>query len=154
MILKNVGHREVVTAFEEDSLHFAAKKMREGHVGDVVVVKRKGGKLVPVGMLTDRDIVVATVALKAPLAKLAVGDVMSASLISARECDGLGQVLGLMKQNGIRRVPLVGKNGELKGIVVIEDILRFLAMELSSATEVFSRQRKLEVKRRLSLAHA
>ncbi|MGZ3712349.1 MAG: CBS domain-containing protein [Bdellovibrionota bacterium] len=152
MILKDVGHKEVVTAVGEDSLYEASRKMRDNHVGDVVVVKRRNGKLVPIGMLTDRDIVVATLALKVPVETLSVGDVMTFSPVVAREDEPLGRVLNLMKRHGIRRIPLVAKNGDLRGIVAAEDIMQFLARELFSLSEVFSVQRKLEPKRRIKLA--
>lgn len=152
MNLKEVGTREVITAFRDESLIAAAKKMRDAHVGDVVVVKRRGTRLVPVGILTDRDIVVATVALKVPVDVLSVGDVMTYSLISARETDGISKALELMRDHGVRRIPIVGKAGDVKGIVAIEDIIGFMTEQLSTISEIFSRERKLETRRRLKIA--
>lgn len=152
MNLKDLGQREVVTAFAGDSLFTAAKKMRDAHVGDVVVVKRRGARLVPVGILTDRDIVVATVALKVPLEVLSVGDVMTYSLVSARENESLSKVLQMMKMHGVRRIPIVGKGGDLKGIIAVEDIVRFMTEQLSVLSDIFARERNLETRRRLRIA--
>jgi len=152
MKLQDVGHREVVTALEDDSLFAAAKKMREAHVGDVVVVRRRNARYQPVGMLTDRDIVVATIALKVPLEMLSVGDVMTMSVVSVRENDSLGKVLERMREHGVRRIPVLGRNNELRGIVAIEDIICFLSKQLSILSEIFARERKFESRRRLRIA--
>ena len=59
-----------ISVLAETSLEDASRLMRENHVGDVVVIEPRGDRRVPIGMLTDRDIVLATIAIGAPVAAL------------------------------------------------------------------------------------
>jgi CBS domain-containing protein len=121
-------------------------------VGDVVVIDQKGNHSIPVGILTDRDMVVSTTALGASMEAFNAEDVMSTSLVSAGEDESLFRVISLMKEHGVKRVPLVGRDHELTGIVAIEDIMAALSDELSSLSEVASRQRQIENQRRRKIA--
>lgn len=152
MDLKKIGRMRVVTVTPETSLADAARLMREYHVGDVVVVEQKGGKNVPVGVLTDRDIVLATIAIGAATDALAAGDIMTSDLATVPEDSSLTQVIELMKERGVKRVPLLGEGGELAGIVALEDVTRFLARELSALAEVSQRQKEVETERRRKFA--
>src|SRR5688572_9194655 len=77
----NVGQicqRNVVTVRASDDLSTAARMMREKHIGYLIVVEPTSqGERTPVGVLTDRDIVVAVVAQDADPRALTVGDVMT-----------------------------------------------------------------------------
>ena len=88
----NVGelcNREVIFAYRDTRLVEAARLMREHHVGSLVVVVDRLSERVPVGILTDRDIVVAVVAKELDPRTLTAGEVMSRELSSVREEDGL-----------------------------------------------------------------
>jgi len=108
----------------------AARLMREHHVGCLVVVDEVGGQRKVVGMLTDRDIVVAVVARSVAPQTLVVGDVMSADPVSARESDSLIDLMRTMRSKGVRRVPVVGDGNVLIGIATLDDVLAVLAEEL------------------------
>lgn len=77
MPIGEICNREVVIVRKEDSILEAAKLMREYHVGDVVVVDDREGRVIPLGILTDRDIVVELIAKEVPLDSVSVQDVMS-----------------------------------------------------------------------------
>jgi CBS domain-containing protein len=82
MTVGEICTRSVVTASPTETIVEAARRMRDRHVGDLVVVT--DGELRPLGMLTDRDIVVSAVAQSADrLSSLLVADVMSRDLVSA-----------------------------------------------------------------------
>jgi CBS domain-containing protein len=110
----------------------AARLMREHHVGCVVVVREEGFGRVPVGMLTDRDIVTAIVAREVDLRTLRVEDVMSSHLVSAREEDSVLDVLSLMRRKGVRRIPVTGQRGELVGLVALDDLLEIVAEQMQA----------------------
>jgi CBS domain-containing protein len=90
-------NREVVIAYRDTRLGEAARLMREHHVGSLVVVVDRLSERVPVGILTDRDIVVAVVAKGLDPRTLTVGDVMAGELLTVREEDGLADALRLMR---------------------------------------------------------
>ena len=143
-----ICNREVVIAYREMNLTEAAKLMREHHVGSLVVVVERAKERVPVGILTDRDIVVAVVAKEMDPAKLTVGDVMSHGVFAVREQDGLAEVLRAMREHGVRRVPVVTHSGALAGILTIDDLLELVADELSDFVRTIGRERLRETRAR------
>jgi CBS domain-containing protein len=122
--------RSVTIAFRTTLLNGAARLMRENHVGSLVVVDETGGKRIVVGILTDRDIVTSVLALDLDCSTLMVEDVMSTDVVTARENDSLFDVMQIMRRKGVRRVPVVGPEGELLGLVTLDDLLEILAQEL------------------------
>jgi CBS domain-containing protein len=125
-------NRTVVIVRRDERVVTAAHLMREHHVGDVVVVEERGGQRYPVGSLTDRDIVVGVVA-KAPefVSTLCVGEVMGPTLVTADEEERLCSVLKKMRTVGVRRIPVVDRQGVLQGIISFDDLVEFVAEELS-----------------------
>jgi CBS domain-containing protein len=121
--------------------------MRQNHVGSLVVVDETGGKRIVVGMLTDRDIVTSVLASDLDCSTLTVEDVMSTDVVTVREDDSLIDVMQIMRRKGVRRVPVVGAEGELLGLVTLDDLLEILAQELGllvSAIETeVQRERRL-----------
>jgi len=126
-----VCSRSVVAATRDMPLAEASRLMRENHVGSLVVTG-EGEKRVPVGIVTDRDIVVEVVAAGLDHQTLTVGEIMGPSVATAREDDDTLETLDLMRQRGVRRVPVVDAAGELVGIVSIDDLLESVANELSN----------------------
>ncbi len=122
--------RTVTIAFRKTTLNGAARLMRENHVGCLVVVDEVAGVRAVVGMLTDRDIVTAVVASDLNPGVLCVEDVMSTDLLTAREDDSLIDLIRSMRSKGVRRVPVVGAQGELIGLVALDDVLDVLVQEL------------------------
>jgi CBS domain-containing protein len=152
MDLKKIGNRRVISVLAETSLEDASRLMRENHVGDVVVIEPRGDRRVPIGMLTDRDIVLATIAIGAPVAALAAGDIMSSEVVMMPEDGSLSSAITLMKERGVRRIPLVGEGKDLRGILALEDVMSFLARELTALAEVSAREKEIETQRRRKLA--
>jgi CBS domain-containing protein len=133
--LMNIGSickREVVTVREFDELSAAARLMREKHVGYLVVVNSNSanGRLIPAGVLTDRDIVVSVLAQDANPGALRVGDIMTRGPLVVGESASIASALKEMRRVGVRRVPVVGRIGELVGVLSLDDILDSLAGEL------------------------
>lgn len=126
----------------------AARLMREHHVGCLVVVDEEGVRRKVVGVLTDRDIVVTVVARNVAPQTLTVGDVMSADPVTAREEDSLIDLMRTMRAKGVRRVPVVGAQGELIGIATLDDVLAVLTEELGLLVAAIDREGQRERERR------
>jgi len=136
--------RNVTIAFRATTLNGAARLMRENHVGSLVVVEETGGMRIVVGVLTDRDIVTAVVASDLVPSTLRVGDVMTTDLVTAREDDSLIDLMGTMRRKGVRRIPVVGAQGELVGVVALDDVLDILAQELGLLVAAIDSEGKRE----------
>jgi len=143
MSIGELCNREVVIACPEENLLEAARLMRRYHVGDLIVVESAGSK-VPVGILTDRDIVVEVVAQEVDPANVSVADVMSQPLFSVRESDDLTGTVERMRRLGVRRAPVVDESGTLVGIFTLDDILEELAELLTNLVSLTGRERKRE----------
>lgn len=130
----------VVCCESDTTLATVAELMRRHHVGDVVVTETRGGATVPIGIVTDRDIVVETVAMQLDPNQYTAGDIMSAPVITVGAKDGLVETLRQMRESRVRRIPVVDDTGALAGIVTADDIVRLLAMELSLMTDVMGEQ--------------
>lgn len=123
--------RNVTIAFRDTPVNGAARLMRENHVGCLVVVDETAGQHIVVGVLTDRDIVTSVVAADLDPASLRVGEVMTTDLVTAREDDSLIDLMRSMRRKGVRRVPVVSGQGELRGVATLDDVLSILTEELS-----------------------
>ena len=141
-------NREVVVIDEESSITEAARIMREYHVGDVVSVKTHYGKQVPTGILTDRDIALEIVAKGTNPESVSVGDAMSYELVTVQEDDDLLHVLEVMRDKGIRRVPVIDVDEALVGIMTVDDILDVLSEIFVDIVHLVDTQRRREVKAR------
>jgi CBS domain-containing protein len=110
-------NREVIITGQKASVTEAAVLMRQHHVGDLVVVEKQGEKTLPIGIVTDRDIVVEVIAQKADPDSLIIKDIMSTGLITVGEKEALLDTLALMQNQGVRRIIVVDAQGNLQGIM-------------------------------------
>ncbi|MCK9620444.1 MAG: CBS domain-containing protein [Methylobacter sp.] len=149
MSISEFCNREVVFATREMSLPEAAQLMREYHVGALVVVDEGKGKRVPIGIVTDRDIVIKVISQSLDLDDFSVGDIMGPQLISVQEKDGVFETIRLMRTKGIRRIPVINQEGGLVGIISADDILDLLADEMAELAKVAPREQEREAKTRV-----
>jgi CBS domain-containing protein len=143
--------RHVAFVPRREPLLDAVRRMREEHVGALVVVDEDDeGHRVPVGILTDRDVVVGVFAKDVDhVTTLEVGDVMTADPVTATADEDVGEVLRRMRTFGVRRVPIVdGASGDLRGIMSLDDALAGLSDELAEAAALAAHQRQREPDRR------
>ena len=119
--------------------------MRQHHVGDVVVVEQRGGINVPVGLVTDRDLVVEIMAPAIDQAVITVGDIMTSDLVTVKESAGVSETIEYMRVKGVRRVPVVSENGGLLGILALDDLLELLSEELLSLSRLVRHEQKREM---------
>ena len=146
MTIGDICNREVVFVSRDVTVHAACKLMRHYHVGSLVVVDEAGavgsphGGRVPVGIVTDRDIVVEVDAMGLDAKVITAGDIMSQGLVTAPESLGLPETIELMRFRGVRRLPIVNTENRLVGIVTIDDVLAVLAEGLAGIAHVVSRE--------------
>jgi CBS domain-containing protein len=143
MSIGTLCNREVVFVHRVNLIRDAAQLMRQFHVGDLVVVD-DNGKRKPVGIVTDRDIVIAIVALGLDPNVLTVGDIMGPELVTVGADEGVFETIRLMRQRGVRRLPVITADGDLAGIVTIDDLLQLLAKELAELASVIEHEQKVE----------
>ena len=139
-------NRDVVIVDKDAQVLEAAQLMRAHHVGDLVVIEERDGKRIPVGIITDRDIVVEVVAKNIALDAVSIGDVMSFELTTAGEDDDIFDTVKSMRTKGVRRVPVVDKQGALAGILAVDDLLGLLEEFVGDVTGVIVRGQAREQK--------
>ena len=144
MTIGKLCNREVIVVNKGENALEAAKLMRQYHVGDVVVVEDKNDRKVPVGILTDRDIAIELVAEQVDPESVTVEDVMSDQLLTVNESDELLDTMEQMRGKGVRRAPVVGKDGELVGILTLDDVLDILAEALKDLVLLTGREQRHE----------
>lgn len=140
--------RQVVVAPRETSVLEAARLMRQYHVGDIVVTDDVNGRRKPVGIVTDRDLVLEVMAPALDATALTAGDIMSGDVITVTEDAGVLEAVHSMRAHGVRRVPVVNRDGLLVGIVSVDDLVELLAEELSELAKLVSKEQKREAERR------
>ena len=140
-------NRDTVIVRKQDSIVEAAKLMRQHHVGCLVVVEENGsGTLAPIGIVTDRDLVIEILAEEVNPEEVTIADIMSYELVTAHENDRLWDTLQRMRIKGVRRIPVVDQHGALKGILTSDDLLEILAGELGEMAKLVNRELQHEQK--------
>lgn len=147
MPIADVCSRKVAVIDRKSKVTDAARVMREAHVGDVIVCAGKERR--PVGILTDRDIVVGLVAMGIAPESVQVEDVMTPTLVTVTEEQGIYDTIQLMERYGVSRLPVVTANGVLCGIVSSTDLLELLSREIGSLSRLSERQKNREKEVRL-----
>jgi CBS domain-containing protein len=133
-------NREVIVTGPETSAQEAAELMRTHHVGDIVVVEERGGERRPVGLITDRDLVVELLAQRVDPAAVTVKDLMTRDLETVLEGTDFWDALSHMRACGVRRIPVVNGRGGLEGIFTFDDALELIAEGLADLVKVVGRQ--------------
>ncbi len=138
MPISDLGSRNLVCVERGASLQYAAQLMKKHHVGGVVVVEANG-KNKPVGILTDRDIVLSVVAENLPLSTR-VEEVMSKNVVRVKHSEGIAAVVDQMEREGVRRIIITDEGGNAHGLVSADDILQLVARELNGLGKLVDRQ--------------
>jgi CBS domain-containing protein len=148
MPIGEICNRDTVIVKRDDTVLEAAKLMRQHHVGDVVVVEDRDGARIPVGIVTDRDLVVEIMATELDPGVITVGDIMEQELVTVKESVGIFEAIQYMRSKTVRRLPIVNENGELVGILSLDDLLELLSEELLAISKLVNYQRQKETRLR------
>ena len=130
MSVGSLCRREVHVAGLGESVRAVAQRMREHNVGTVVVRDEKER---PAGILTDRDLVLRVMAEDKDPRLTPVLEVMTVVPRSVSEGTPLEVALGLMRSQKCRRLPVVGSDGKLVGLLSLDDVLELLAEEFGTS---------------------
>jgi len=150
MPVGEICNRDVIIVRREDTILTAAKLMRQNHVGDVVVVDEKDGSRLPVGIVTDRDLVVEIMATELDQKVITAGDIMIEELVTVKENLGVFEAIQYMRAKAIRRLPVVDERGALVGILTLDDLLQLLSEELVAIARLITSQQQKEAGARRS----
>lgn len=138
MPISDLCTKNLVSVEKGASLQYAAQLMKRHHVGSIVVVE-SNGKNKPIGMLTDRDIVLGVVAENLPL-DTKVQEVMSSNIATVAKGSGIAEVVDQMESKGLRRMIVVDDAGNACGLVSSDDILQLVAREMNGLGRLVERQ--------------
>lgn len=147
MRIGEICTRSVVTCGRETSALEAARLMREHHVGDLIVVDEVDGRVTPVAVVTDRDLVIEVMAQGLDPAMLRVGDLIVDELVTAGEDEVVYDAIWHMRGKNIRRLPVVDAHNHLVGVLTADDVTRFLAEQLTEVARIPALQIKREMVR-------
>jgi CBS domain-containing protein len=144
MLLKEICTPDVVYCTPETNIIAAARIMRQKHVGDLIVVDDPNGEQTPLGIVTDRDIVVEVLGKELNPATTLVRDIMRTPVVIAQSTEDSSQAIERMRAHGVRRVPVMGEGRKLIGIVSLDDLLKHLAADANALVDVVDRQQRGE----------
>jgi CBS domain-containing protein len=139
----NVGticSRYPVAASASCPLSEIASLMYERHVGAVVVTRSPSDRAVPVGIITDRDVIRAQLHRAADLSRLCAAEVMTRDPVTVCESDSIEEALRRLRARGVRRAPVLDSSGALRGIISADDVLVQLALQVASLGRLLERQ--------------
>lgn len=148
MTIGAICNHKVITVKPDDSVLHAASLMRQHHIGNVVVAKKHHDKTIPIGIITDRDVVVEITATELDPQAITVGDIMLSKIETIKDSAGILEAIQLMSQKGIRRLPVVDDHGALTGIFTMDDALSLLAKEIGMIGTLLAQELKNEATHR------
>ena len=131
MSIESLLRRPVCTLPPDALCREAAQLMRDEGVGCVVVAEQER----PLGIVTDRDLVVRVIAAGRAPEKTLLRDVMSGEPVFLASERGLDRVIATMRQQHVRRIPVVDAEGRLEGVLALDDLLPLLAGQLGDLAE-------------------
>ena len=144
MSVGELCNREVIVIKADESPREAVRLMREYHVGDLVVIREDPDGRRPVGMITDRDVVMELTAEEVEPEKVSVGDIMSRDPLVLHEGEDLVEASRRMADHGVRRAPVVDGRQVLLGLLTVDDILEVLNEQMGDLTRLVRNEQQRE----------
>lgn len=132
MSIKSISRKEFVSISPEATIKEVAGVMASKNVGSLIVVKDGS----PAGIITDRDIVVRVVNKGLDPSTIRVQDVMTIDPICLNEDLGIFEALEIVKEKGVRRYPVINREGKVVGILSLDDIVYLIGKEMCDVTQI------------------
>lgn len=147
MIL-SYARREVISARADDSVRDVVGLMEYYNVGCVVIVFHER----PVGIVTDRDLALRVLGARGDglPSEARVSEFMTRNVHTIREDEGFDKALEIMRTWSIRRLPVVDRQGRLRGLVTLDDIFHELCRDMDAVAHIVRRQQRLPLRRRVA----
>lgn len=144
MKLKELCVLDVACCHKGTTIAEAARLMRQHHTGDLIVTDESDGTREPVGIVTDRDIVMEVIAKGHDPDRTLVGEVMASRLVVASASENVGTAIERMREHGVRRLPIVDDSGAVFGILTLDDLYRVLAEHTAALAAIVSKEQTRE----------
>lgn len=148
MTIGDICNREVIVIQRDETAQAAAKLMRQFHVGSIVVIDKTNGSTIPVGVITDRDLIVEIMATELDASVITVGDIMAQELFTVKENAAIHEAVELMRRKTVRRLPVVDESGELIGILTLDDVLQLISEQMLDLAKLVRYEQKKEERHR------
>ncbi|WP_433629377.1 CBS domain-containing protein [Halomicrococcus sp. NG-SE-24] len=132
MTVQDVARAGVVTAPRDKSAGNLATVMKEENVGSTII--EDDGK--PVGIVTDRDLVMQVLEPREDPTAVTAEDIMTETLTTVQADDGVFEATETMYEQSVRRLPVVDSEGAIAGIVTLDDLLVLLTDEMDNLASV------------------
>lgn len=139
MLIGKLCKLNVVTASVHSSVYEIVSLMKKNNIGDVIIINNEDIK-VPVGIITDRDIVIRVVADAINPKEITAGDIMSNNLLILNEYQSIQEAIDMMCAKGVRRAPVVNDAGALIGIISVDDLVLFIVNIVESYGKLIRKQ--------------
>lgn len=136
MLLRDACTPDVVCCGPDTRAIEAAHLMRHEHVGDLIVVDDPAGGRIPLGVVTDRDLVVEVLGKGLDPTATRLADIMRTPVVIAAETEDTAVAIERMQTHGVRRIPVVGAGGRLVGVITLDDLLKQFAADTNALLDV------------------
>ena len=136
MTIYTVCQTHVVSVTSDTTIEFVTNLMRDKNIGCVVITEDNK----PVGILTDRDLMIRHTAVSQKEELTPVSSIMTPEVMTIRKDTGIFEAIQVMKSSKVRRLPIIDHGGRLVGLVTLDDIVRLLARELGEIARVIGRE--------------
>lgn len=143
MRVADICSRSVSFIGLDSSARDAAWKMSESQSGTLIVVAQHEAR--PIGILTDRDLVLKVLARGASPEAMSVGNVMTRDVGTCKYSDDLFEATRTMRRYGVRRLPVLDENGLVMGLVTADDVYAALAVHMRELGQALARERLHEM---------
>lgn len=148
-MIADLGNRHVVSVRRNCPIADCAKLMHDRHVGALVVVEESLLHKHPVGVITDRDLAIEVLAFGVDAALICAEDVMLEPVATVARTANISEAIAIMREHGVRRLPVTDEHGSLCGIVSADDLWATLSGQIETLVGVI---RKSEARERQSRA--
>lgn len=135
MPVNNLGPDEVVTVEQSATLPEITETLESENVGAVVVSEERK----PIGLITDRDIAL-TVHKQDDLESMTADEIMTEDPITLGEDEESMAISQAIGDHGIRRLPVVDDDGNLTGIVTLDDLVATIGEQLNNVADTIEAQ--------------
>lgn len=139
MKLKELCVLDVACCHKDTTIAEAARLMRQHHTGDLVVTDESDGTQEPVGIVTDRDIVMEAIAKGHDPDRTRVSDVMGKPVVVASGSEDVATAIERMRAHGVRRLPIVDESGAVLGIFTLDDLYRVVAEQTAALAAIVTK---------------
>ena len=129
----------IATVDEATNLTEAARLMRTEAVGDLVITRGSGRNAEPVGVVTDRDIVIHAIACDLNPRDITVADLCTRKPATVSADSDLTEITAAMNEYGVRRV-LITRDAELVGVISLDNVIEAMAEIMNNLNSLLVRQ--------------